>query len=385
VINLKKNKAFCIMPFIHIHVSEKNDLKLCCLAQDDVKLKPYTDEFDFVADPDFQEIRTKLLAGERIPHCQNCYTYEDGGAESSRIRDTKEWIKKLNIESVEQLVPELVYYDIRNDNLCNLSCRMCNPQFSSQLVKEYKALGWFWDEDEPRSFGFNNVVDMATVKKIYVAGGEPSLMPEFRKFLKRAIEAGRTDIEIRMSTNATNLNREYCELLGHFPNLDIICSIDGYDQVNKYIRWPADWATITENIHELCKITPRVAFNVTVSIWNIARLNELIRFFDANFERPVILLNQVMHPPWQRFEAFPDKAKALADLERIKMTKSYRTDRYAGLRAKVDYFIKGVYESEVNLDDLKKFFEYNDALDNSRGVKLADYIPELEAARSLLK
>ena len=372
------------MPFIHIHVSEKNDLKLCCLAQDNVKLKPYSDTFDFSTDPDFQEIRGKMLAGERIPHCQSCYTYEDGGAESSRIRDTKEWIKKLNLESVEQLVPELVYYDIRNDNLCNLSCRMCNPQFSSQLVKEYKALGWFWDQDEPRSFGFNNVVDMATVKKIYVAGGEPSLMPEFRKFLKRAIDAGRTDIEIRMSTNATNLNQEYCELLSHFSNLNIVCSIDGFDQVNRYIRWPADWDSIVENIKGLQKITPNVSFNVTVSIWNISRLSELIRFFDSNFERPVILLNQVMHPSWQRFEAFPDKANALADLERIKITKSYRTDRYAGLKAKVNYFIKGIYESDVNLDDLKKFFEYNDALDQSRGVKLADYIPELEAARSLI-
>jgi hypothetical protein len=131
------------MPFIHIHVSEKNDIKLCCLAQDDVGLKQYTKEFDFATDPDLQEIRAKMLAGERIPHCQNCYTYEDGGAESSRIRDTQDWIKKLNLTSIEDLAPELVYYDIRNDNLCNLSCRMCNPQFSSQLVKEYKTLAGF--------------------------------------------------------------------------------------------------------------------------------------------------------------------------------------------------------------------------------------------------
>lgn len=387
MIDLKQNKAFCILPFIHIHVSEKNDIKLCCLADDDVPIKKYSNDFDFAADPEYQEIRTKLLAGERIPHCKNCYKYEDGGAESSRIRDTVEWVKKLNLESAEALAPELIYYDIRNDNLCNLSCRMCIPQFSSQLVKEYKTLGWILegDQTEPRSFGFNNVVDLATVKKIYVAGGEPSLMPEFRKFLKRAVEAGRTDIEIRISTNATNLNQEYRELLSHFTNLDIICSIDGYDQVNKYIRWPADWPTITENIIELHKITPRVAFNVTVSVWNIARLSELVEFFDSTFDRPVILLNQVMHPPEQQFETFPDKALAIADLERIKLSKSYRTDRHAGLRSKVDFFIKGLRESDVNLANLKKFFIYNDALDQSRGVRLADYIPELEAARSLIK
>lgn len=373
-----------MLPFIHIHVSEKNDLKLCCLAEDGVGEKPYSKDFNFVTDPDLQEIRAKLLAGERIPHCKKCYEYEDGGAESTRIRDTKEWIEKLELINTNNLQPNLIYYDIRNDNLCNLSCRMCNPQYSSQLEKEYKILGWGEWPPEPRSFGFNTVVDLATVQKIYVAGGEPSLMPEFKTFLKRAIAAGRTDIDIRISTNVTNLNKEYRDLLSQFNNLNIICSIDGFDQVNKYIRWPADWPTLIENIKELHKITDRISFNVTVSIWNIARLSELVEFFDANFDHPLILLNQVMWPPEQRFETFPDKESAIADLERIKLSRSYQTDQHAGLKSKVDYFINALRQSEVNLDNLKKFFEYNDALDGSRGVKLVDYIPELEQTRSYL-
>jgi molybdenum cofactor biosynthesis enzyme MoaA len=385
VIDLKQNKSFCILPFIHIHVSEKNNIKLCCLAEDNMKLATYAEDFDFATDPDYQDVRAKLLAGERIPHCTKCYELEDGGAESTRIRDTNEWVAKLNLTRTEDLRSKLIYYDIRNDNLCNLSCRMCNPQFSSQLVKEYKTLGWGDWPAEPRSFGFNSVVDMNTVQKIYVAGGEPSLMPEFRTFLKRAVDAGRTDIDIRISTNTTNLNREYRDLLSQFSNLNIVCSIDGYNQVNRYIRWPADWPTIVENIKGLQAITPNVSFNVTVSIWNIARLSELIDFFDSTFERPLILLNQVTWPPEQKFETFPNKAVALADLERVKLSKSYQTDQWAGLKSKIDYFTSVLENSAVDLDNLKKFFEYNDALDQVRGVKLVDYIPELEQARSLLK
>ena len=37
-----------------------------------------------------------------------------------------------------------------------------------------------------------------------------------------------------------------------------------------------------------------------------------------------------------------------------------------------------------NIDDLRAFFDYNDQLDRARGVRLADYIPELEAARRLI-
>jgi hypothetical protein len=385
VIDLTKNKAFCILPFIHLHVNERNNVKLCCFADEHVGVKKYSNDFDFNTDPNFQEIRAKLLAGERIPHCQNCYNYEDGGASSTRTRDSAEWLEKLQWTDTKDIKPNLVYYDIRNDNICNLSCRMCNPQSSSQIAKEYKKLNWHWHlgDDVQTGFGFNNVVDMDTVQSIQVTGGEPSLMPEFKTFLERAIKAGRTDIAIRMNTNATNLNREYRELLEHFSNLDIICSIDGYDQVNKYIRWPADWPTLAENIKELCKLTPRVAFNVTVSIWNISRLSELIEFFEQNHPESHVLLNQVMYPTSQLPTTFPYKEAALEDLNKLTNSIFYKND-LSGFRSKVDYYIKSMQSSDLDLDALKIFFQYNDALDQARGIKLIDYIPELEAARSFI-
>lgn len=386
MIDLTKNKAFCILPFIHLHVNERNNVKLCCFADEHVGVKKYTNDFDFDSDPDFQEIRTKLLAGERIPHCQKCYEYEDGGSSSTRTRDSAEWIEKLQWSDAKDIKPNLVYYDIRNDNICNLSCRMCNPQSSSQIAKEYKKLNWTWHfgDSVQAGFGFNNVVDMDTVQSIQVAGGEPSLMPEFKTFLERAIKAGRTDIAIRMNTNATNLNKEYRELLGHFPNLDVICSIDGYDQVNKYIRWPADWPTLVENIKELHKFTSRVAFNVTVSIWNIARLSELIEFFEQKFPSSHVLLNQVVYPTSQLPTTFPYKEMAVADLTRLTNSIFYKDDR-SGFKSRVDYYIKAMQSTELDLDALKGFFDYNDALDQARAITLADYIPELDQARALIK
>ena len=385
MIDLKQNKSFCILPFIHLHVNERNTVKLCCFADDQIGTKQYNEDFDFDTDPDFQAVRERMLAGERIPHCKNCYQYEDGGSSSTRTRDSAEWFERLKWTDETDVKPNLVYYDIRNDNICNLSCRMCNPQSSSQIAKEYKKLNWTWfmGDTVQTNFGFNNVVNLDTVLSIQVAGGEPSLMPEFRKFLERAIAAGRTDIAIRMNTNATNLNRDYRELLGHFSNLDIICSIDGYDQVNRYIRWPADWSTLVENIKELHKITSRVAFNVTVSIWNISRLSELIEFFEQKFPTSHVLLNQVMYPINQRPTTFPFKELAIADLNKLTNSKFYKDD-LGGFRSKVDYYIKEMQSSQLDLDALHNFFTYNDNLDRVRNVKLADYIPELEQARSLI-
>ena len=153
--------------------------------------------------------------------------------------------------------------------------------------------------------------------------------------------------------------------------------------MNRYIRWPADWSTLVENIKELHKITSRVAFNVTVSIWNISRLSELIEFFEQNFPTSHVLLNQVMYPINQRPTTFPFKELAIADLNKLTNSKFYKDD-LGGFRSKVDYYIKEMQSSQLDLDALHNFFTYNDNLDRVRNVKLADYIPELEQARSLI-
>jgi sulfatase maturation enzyme AslB (radical SAM superfamily) len=199
-----------------------------------------------------------------------------------------------------------------------------------------------------------------------------------------AIDAGRTDIDIRMNTNATNLNKEYRELLSKFTNLTIVCSVDGYNQINKYIRWPADWDSIVSNVHGLLEITPNVAFNVTVGIWNISNLSQLVFFFEKEFPNCSVLLNQIMWPPHQMPTAFPNKELAISDLESIRAkSMHYQTDQ--SFKSKVDFYVTELQQSTSDLRVLTEFFKFNDKLDQSRNVKLADYIPELEKCRDYLK
>jgi MoaA/NifB/PqqE/SkfB family radical SAM enzyme len=215
-----------------------------------------------------------------------------------------------------------------------------------------------------------------------VAGGEPSIMPEFRKFLKRAVEAGRTDIEIRMNTNATNINQEYRDLLSNFSNLHITVSVDAYDQINRYIRWPSDWSAIVENVDGLYQITKNISFNVTVSIWNISNLSQLVLFLEQRWPWCTILLNKVTYPAQQVFTTFPNKQLALADLQLLTQTRTYQQD--PSFKTKTNYYIAEMEKSELDIVALTQFFKYNDALDISRNVRLADYIPELEQCRDLI-
>jgi sulfatase maturation enzyme AslB (radical SAM superfamily) len=375
---LNTNQAFCMMPFVHLHVNENDVIKPCCYGNN---IKQFPADFDYTTDSDFQRIRSDMLTGRYVQECQNCYRVEANGGESYRQRDSAEWMTRLNIDSLDQVVPSVRYYDIRNDNTCNLSCRMCHPGASSQLVKEYQRIGWTVI-DTSRQVRLSEVIDYTTVEKVIVAGGEPTIMPEFQTFLTRALEHGRNDIELMVITNATNVNPRVFELLSQFTNVQFTVSIDGYDQVNRYIRWPSDWATLTRNIHRLRTITEQVCFSVCASIWNISNLSQLVKFLDTEYNVPVILFNEAMNP---RDDAevspflFPNKELALADLELCKQSKNYEIDDF--FRNRIDYFVYGVKNAEHDPDRLARFFAYNDQLDASRGIVLKDYIPALETVR----
>jgi len=367
-----------MLPFVHLHINEDDMLKPCCYGND---IKKITQGFDYATDLNFQRIRTDMLEGRPIKQCESCYKVEEGGGQSYRIRDSQEWLSKLDIKSLTQLTPAVKYYDIRNDNTCNLSCRMCHPGASSQLVKEYQRIGWAVN-DVSRYTKLSEIVDYSTVEKVMIAGGEPTIMPEFQTFLARALENNRKDIELMVVTNATNINPRVFDLLKQFANVQFTVSIDGYDQVNRYIRWPSDWSILTRNIHKLRTITDQVCFSVCASIWNISNLSQLVKFLDSEYNTPVILINEAMNPGHDMEISpflFPDKVLALADLELCKMSKNYEIDDF--FRNRIDYFTSGIKNKKIDTNKLDKFFVYNDRLDASRGIRLEQYIPALAALR----
>lgn len=370
-----QNKSFCILPFIHLHINENDEIKTCCYGD---PIKKFGTDFNFETDTDFTNIRNQMLAGQPVQQCQNCYRIENNGGESFRQRDTAEWFDKLHISSPEQAEVKLQYYDIRNDNTCNLACRICHPGASSQLEKEYKILNWPVRPADRQS-QLSKIVNYNNIQRLYVAGGEPTIMPEFKLFLEQAVKHNRQDCELRIITNGTNLNKNIIKLLEQFENIEFTVSIDGYDQVNRYIRWPSDWNTLVENIHRLYGITDRISFNVTVSIWNIHRLSELVFFLEEEFTNPLIMLNEAVNAkpdaditPWN----FPEPKLALTDLTKLRSSQNYQVD--PSFADRVEYFIDRLKHTEFSPAKLLSFFAYNDALDSTRKIHLKDYIPELE-------
>jgi pyruvate-formate lyase-activating enzyme len=374
---VQTNKSFCIFPFVEMLVNF-DYTTVCCRSSTAVtKTK---DLKDFGQDKNYVSIRKKMLAGELLPqHCSSCYKLENQGIISARQQETVEWANRLELLTVEDLaeISSPAYYEIRPSNKCNLQCRMCNPSDSHLIEKEYRTLGLLTDVTVTgkNSTGFD-IVDFENVKKIYVAGGEPTIMPEFYEFLDRCIAHNKTDVEFLVNTNGTKLSERFKNQLQHFSNFHFVFSIDGFKDLNHYIRWPSDWNVIVDNLQYLKDHHHKVTVNTTVSIYNIARLHHLFEFIDSEFPNTTVhcQIAENLSP----FD-FPDHQLVIASLQQVQRLNCYKNDLL--LASSIDGYLQWFYDHADTVPDLSLFFEFNDKLDRSRHIKLKDYLPELDQFR----
>lgn len=404
----EKNKSFCIYPWINMFTENQN-LKLCSRAESVVTtLEKFS---DWEKNSDYTDIRQKMLAGELIPeHCRVCYEYEKVGIESYRQFESMDWITQLNISSIEDLkdIKHPHYYEVHGGNNCNIKCRGCVPEWSKPIGLEEEKFNIVRPPKNKQTIiNINPEYDTALSKKrhshefitlstehididsltcnstVYFQGGEPTIMPEVADFLTRCIEKNKTDFNLSMCTNGVKLSSEFVDLVNQFSHVNFSFSIDGFDRVNDYWRSGSTWSKVVSNAHLLESMGHSISINTVPGIYNVTNLHLLFEFLDREFPFTTVYL-QLNYIYWQSAFNHPDTEKVLESLEKCMKTSMYRSN---GKSCKSG--IDGLYQYYSNnptfdVDGLKKFFEYNDQLDRARGVKLVDYIPELEACRKFI-
>ena len=368
------NSSFCILPFIEL-LTNNNHTTVCCRS--DTPIVEIHKLTDYQTDKNYQAIRNKMLAGVAVPdHCSVCYKTEALGIRSDRQQQTVEWANRLNLHSLNDLslIQHPVYYEVRPSNVCNLQCRTCSPDSSELINQEFYRIGLI---DNPVKLQYSNfdIVNVRHVKKLYVAGGEPTAMPEFYDFLDRCINS-RSNFDFTVNTNAVKLSEKFKKQLKHLPHLQFIVSIDGYGDLNHYIRWPSNWDSILTNVHYLHNQGHVISFNVTVSMYNVAELHQLLSFFDQEF--PGVLVHCQLASGITSPLNFPRPDMILKDAEKVRQLSCYHNDPL------LSSFIKGIIKhfqnvvlSDISIADVRNFVDYNAALDKSRGINLKNYAPKL--------
>lgn len=377
---VETNKSFCIYPFIELLV-QNGSTTVCCRSYTPITALDKLQ--DWQTDPKYKKIRDKMLAGKLLPdHCQTCYSLESKNIISPRKKDTVEWANRLGITSIDDLsnIKTPVYYEVRPSNICNLQCRSCGPQSSNLIEKEYIKIG-LHDTDIIYTYFDFSIINFDNLRSLYLAGGEPTAMPELYEFLEKCISTNNVDFDFTINTNAVKFSDKLKKLFSHFTNLQFIVSIDGYKEVNHYVRWPSEWGSIIENIQYLIDQGHNVIFQSVVSIWTVSRFHQLLKFIDDKFTGLSIHIifatsTDDLFSPFN----FPDRITTKNNLKQITELKFYQNDLV--FKNTIDGLIK-YFETAPPFDEkkLKRFFEFNDRLDQSRNIRLKDYIPELEEYR----
>lgn len=383
---ITENKSFCIYPWINM-VEELGHLNVC--ARSSKKVTTIKELTNWHSDPNFQKVRKTMLQGNLLPdYCSVCYNYEKLGIESYRQFETKEWIAKLNITSIEDLdkITHPYYYEVRLSNKCNLMCRSCKPEHSHLIENEYKKFNIIYPYFQSFKYSSVDHIDIDNLNKntrVYLTGGEPTIMSEVLDFMKRCIDRKRTDFDFTLGTNGQKISPKFLELSNHFTNMNFSFSLDGYGKVNDYWRWGSDWNTVIKNAHLLKSRGHNISINTVPGIYNVTNLHLLFEFVDKEFPYAPLYL-QINHVGFQSAYNHPNTRAVVDSIAKCKQTIAYYGDGKSartGIDALYNYYSNN---PTCDLVSLKQFFDYNDQLDRARGVKLADYIPELEACRNLI-
>jgi MoaA/NifB/PqqE/SkfB family radical SAM enzyme len=390
------------------------------LKKDDNKTF-YTCKDNFVQDAwnskDMRDIRKSMIAGEKIEGCSVCYMQEENGRTSNRQHSINEWKNRLGASVLESKVQQaidndgkldddVVYLDLRLGNLCNLKCRMCNPWNSSQIFKEHldiaeidtgytdiwkKTFGTFpvnVMEDQQwfdHDIMWDQVISLIPhLKKVYMTGGEPTLIKNNFRFMKSCIEQGRKDIVLFFNTNCTNINKNFLELISQFDTVSINASLDGVGIVNEYIRSPSDWGQISSNIEKLAQL-PNVHLGITptVQIYNVFDIVNIIKWVEhliTKFNKEIFIDFLVnVHPHHLNVNILSDdmREEALNDIVDY-LDEGMNTDNQMTINSL--HGILGLLEQPRSTnweEELKRFKTFTLSLDQHREQTLRDLDPRL--------
>ena len=408
-------KYFCSHLFTALSFDQRGQVRVCCNNYEvpkDEDGNPIS-----ITDKDFSmvkslnsdvhtRIRKNILADKQDPGCIRCWQTEDNGAESYRTiwNNTlaNGFHKDIMVESMDDdgyvRDPYVTFLDFTMGNKCNLICRMCNIDNSNLWEKESKLL---YNEDfniPTRNVSVDDrflsddffTKNFLYLKQVNFLGGEPLIIKEHSDFLRQCIKHNiAKNITLFYTTNLTVVKDELFDLWSEFKHIYLGVSIDGYNEVDDYIRYPSKWDKIEKNIEKVSgwkqELNMDLQIHSTFQALNVLNYDKLLEWVyslgDLGFWR-LPFSNWVTYPNLYDCRVLSDDLKDMG-IERItKFIDSKKDIKWdAGEEQWLGILKSNLVTLKETLDDKEavlKFKVYTKKLDRNRKQHIVNYIPELE-------
>lgn len=382
------SKHFCPMPFVNIEARTDGTIGVCCQMDDlirDTDGKKLNLAHNTLSDGWHSEwldqLRQDFLNGEKPKSCYSCWTAEDAGIDSKRQRALRDFPHALHNAQQSTTLQKPIAMDLKLGNICNNRCRICNSFASSLWVAEEKKrdgdTNLFWDEmrvagrwpERNPAFweDFKEISSDLEVLEFY--GGEPLLITDHYDILQNLVDTGRSgNIVLMYNTNGSVYPDRGVELWPHFKRVMVSFSLDGVGSHFEYIRNPAKWDLVRENLTKLVDQKIPVLFLdicYTVSIFNIYYLDDIITWRDAEFPHIPIYFNHVYTPSHLSCKVLPAQVKK-------KISEKFATSTHPDIISSVKYCLDVDYDSSL----MSLFYEHTVFSDSYRKEKFSQTFPE---------
>ena len=151
-------------------------------------------------------------------------------------------------------------------SICNLACVTCGPDASTRWQRE---LGLPVDSGNPREINQETINKARLMTGIVIGGGEPVLNFSTESLLENL----NSNQMVSVHFNGTVLPRQsFLDKSSKLSNIHYVFSIDGVDKRFEYLRWPAEWNKVVQNILWLIENAPvNIQFGVNITISQLNR------------------------------------------------------------------------------------------------------------------
>lgn len=381
------NSTFCVLPFTHLATHPNGDVTPCCES----KLKPKngdtilnlnTDSIESIRNSEsFSNLRDELKSGIKSNTCDFCWRAEKDGLESKRIRENSRFgVNAITQPYFEKNKP-LLNVELRLGNICNTKCLICSPGSSSKWNEDTHAFRnihdpnladyrhkviipkeWYRNDDI-----YSDISNQPMLKHLWFNGGEPTLIKEHFKFLKKLIDNGSSKkITLEYNINGSYMPDELLSLWQEFFHVYVTISLDDIGDRLYYSRFPTKFSTVSDTIKKMEDNSITYTLIPTISILNIFNVVEIYNYFIENFKggnEPGI--NFVKHPYFLSIGNLSDEHK----LEIINKIENSNLPVFW-----VDFLKHAM--SEPSKIGYASFIKYINTIDKQRNLNIQDYLIE---------
>jgi hypothetical protein len=236
-----------------------------------------------------QEIRQTNNENQWLDGCWQCQHVENAGIKSFRQAMIEGIGTGQNLSGPKRI-------DLLFDRSCNLACVTCGPTHSTFWEKHLRDNRLPFQETFTKNKNIDTIkniletLDLSNLEQVQFCGGETLMGNTYwqtAQLLADLIPNAKEKVLLGFQTNGTqSIDEKYYELIEKFRLVKLMISIDGTHDRFDYLRWPADWNQVVDNISNLREKLPgNVMFFVqeTTSNLNLFYFGEVEKWVGTNF------------------------------------------------------------------------------------------------------